>query len=449
MFSSYQRSLGATSADIRRALRSAKDVAVELVRYTSQGKARYAALVLPKTGDARFVPLFTQDEIENYPIKGDARMHGTLKRNLGSYNRSYRQDKNEIFEDQALAQKIWNPILDAVPQGATVYFAPEGIFNILAIEYMDFGRKGYTLRRVSSTRSLLAEPRKELLGRTLIVGGVDYDDASEALQFEEPLPYRAGSRTLFEERKDVSPSIKLFDYLEGSKRESMHIAAILQGRDVTIDSVSHVPEERLKSEMGYYSTVVISTHGYAYFFGSDTPPHRQDSIVEDKSLLRSGIVLSGVNKSALPDDGNRFVEDGILTAQEFCDMDLSRVGLVVLSACQTGLGSTVDEGLVGIPLGLKKAGAGTVVVSLWPVDDQSTEQLMTRFFRHLSGGKCKSVAEAMERARQELGKVKEVTEEVTSRFDAGTMATKKTTRKKKVDFSKPYFMNAFVVIDGM
>lgn len=419
----YRQTLAVRGDDVRQAL-SNKDVAVELVRYSDGSEIRYAACVCPRQGNVSFVPLFSQQDIEGYGMKGNARLFGTLADNLVSASGGNKlvDDKNLIFEDPALAHMIWDPIIAHVPSASNIYFAPEGIFNILGIEYLDFGRRGYHLYRLSATRNLLDEHVENWLEKTLIVGGVEYSDASESLRVDEPLPDRSGSRLFFQEI--VRDGDRPFVYLPGSKSEIEHIARMLGERDVTVDSVTHVPEERLKAEMEYYTTVHVSTHGYAYHIGNAKPRMAADSITEDLSLVRSLIALSGVNEAAQRDTANQNLEDGLLTAREIASLDLSRVRLVVLSACQTGLGRTVDDGLVGLPLGLKKAGVGAVVVSLWPVSDAATERLMVFLYDNLSSGRFHSVTDALNNARQRLRK------------------------ENNGAFDKPYFYNAFIAFDG-
>ena len=94
-------------------------------------------------------------------------------------------------------------------------------------------------------------------------------------------------------------------------------------------------------------------------------------------LLLSGIVLAGANKDPKPGE-----EDGILTALEVSEMDLSRLELAVLSACETGLGKTAGgEGVLGLQRAFQVAGARSVVASLWQVDDKATQELMGAFYK--------------------------------------------------------------------
>lgn len=83
------------------------------------------------------------------------------------------------------------------------------------------------------------------------------------------------------------------------------------------------------------------------------------------------------------------LEDGILTGEEIAGMNLSNTDLVVLSACQTGLGEITRDGVYGLQRAFKAAGVGTIVMSLWEVNDEATELMMTKFYSHLSLGKSK------------------------------------------------------------
>ena len=95
--------------------------------------------------------------------------------------------------------------------------------------------------------------------------------------------------------------------------------------------------------------------------------------------LFSGLVLAGANRPV--EEGQ---EDGILTALEVSEMDLSQVDLATLSACETGLGQTAGgEGLLGLQRAFQLAGAKTTVASLWQVPDRATQTLMSRFYENL------------------------------------------------------------------
>src|SRR5262249_26250837 len=111
------------------------------------------------------------------------------------------------------------------------------------------------------------------------------------------------------------------------------------------------------------------TRGSARRFGSP------DSIVGFHPGLLSGLALAGANRHAERTAADPSLHDGILTALEVAELDLGNTDLVVLSACETGLGRAAGgEGLLGLQRAFQVAGARTVVASLWKVDDQATQQ---------------------------------------------------------------------------
>ena len=130
----------------------------------------------------------------------------------------------------------------------------------------------------------------------------------------------------------------------------------------------------------------------------------KDSLVEDKSLLRCGIILAGANKYAQQRESNEAYEDGILTAREVSQLDLSGVDLAVMSACQTALGRTTEDGMA---------------------------------------------QDALIRAQEELRTIK--VEKVTDgyAFNPSTLGRRKVTRKSEKNYAEPFFWAPFIVIDGI
>ncbi|MBR6979016.1 MAG: CHAT domain-containing protein, partial [Prevotella sp.] len=128
--------------------------------------------------------------------------------------------------------------------------------------------------------------------------------------------------------------------------------------------------------------------------------------LEDKALTRSGMAFAGANNALQNDDISMEEDDGILTAQEISKLDLRGLDLVVLSACETGMGDIAQgEGVFGLQRGFKKAGAGTIVMSLWKVDDNATQMMMTQFYKNLCDGMDKH--EALHTAQKHLREYKD------------------------------------------
>jgi len=123
---------------------------------------------------------------------------------------------------------------------------------------------------------------------------------------------------------------------------------------------------------------------------------------------RSGLLFAGAQKLWTDGVVQPGTDDGVLTASEVAGLDLSGTELVVLSACQTGLGSVEDgEGIIGLRRGFQEAGASDVILSLWSVDDDATSRLFEKFYLNWIGkGESKSTAlrNAIHELRDELSK---------------------------------------------
>ena len=164
----------------------------------------------------------------------------------------------------------------------------------------------------------------------------------------------------------------------------------------TLNTGDKGTEASFKALSGQRRSIIhVATHGF-YWTGDEAEKlgrflGRQELIAdgndtrvkEDKSLSRSGLLFSGAN-NALRQGYRKAqgVDDGILTSREIAGMDLRGTDLVVLSACQTGLGEVSGEGVFGLQRGFKKAGANALLMSLWKVNDEATSMLMSEFYKN-------------------------------------------------------------------
>jgi len=196
--------------------------------------------------------------------------------------------------------------------------------------------------------------------------------------------------------------------LPGTQQEAETVSKLLkeQGWEVGLYTQENALEERVK---GVQSPRVLhlATHG---FFESDQERKQKDlmggrgeertSGLEDP-MLRSGLYLTGANRTLEGRTPPADIDDGVLTAYETTQINLQGTELVVLSACETGLGESQDgEGVFGLRRALQEAGVETVLMSMWSVPDQETQELMTLFYRKWLGGKEKH--EALREAQSEL-----------------------------------------------
>jgi CHAT domain-containing protein len=189
--------------------------------------------------------------------------------------------------------------------------------------------------------------------------------------------------------------------LPGTKVEIDGVTKILKaaGYNVTQREQKVATEANIKAVKGP-SLMHIATHGY---FLAD--PGKSDAMGVDveharnNPLLRSGLILAGA-----PDPGKEAQtadlqsnDNGILTAYEAMNLNLEGTDLIVLSACETGLGDVkAGEGVYGLQRSFLVAGANALIMSLWKVDDQATQMLMTNFYTNWtkSGNKLKAFKQA-------------------------------------------------------
>lgn len=290
----------------------------------------------------------------------------------------------------------------------------------------------YNIYRLSST-SKLVDKRKRLSSfNSVLFGGLKYS--------LEPNELIAASHSSDSHRTHASRSADLshFRYgvneLPGTLVEvetiSEEIRSCNYGNCKVITGASGTEEEFRSLAGGNMNIIHLATHGYYWseeeakkrnYVNFLSQINTQDWNVEDKALLRSGLFFSGVNiglqGESLPDD----VEDGVLTAQELSTMNLGNVDMVVMSACQSGLGETTGEGVFGLQRGFKLAGANTLLMSLWKVDDSATCLLMTEFYKNYLGGESKH--DALYHAQLKL--------------------------RSNPEFADPEYWAAFILLDGL
>jgi CHAT domain-containing protein len=201
-----------------------------------------------------------------------------------------------------------------------------------------------------------------------------------------------------------------WNYLRWTEVEISTAAAIMEGKGIapTVKKGAEATEESFKAmgEGGPSPRILhVATHGFFFPDPKEGKSGGEEKVfkVSDNPMIRSGLVLAGGNqawktgKPARPD-----LEDGILTAYEISQMNLSNTELVVLSACETGLGDLVgNEGVYGLQRAFKIAGARYLIMSLWQVPDFQTQVFMTAFYKHWLEGKM-AIPDAFRTTQSEL-----------------------------------------------
>ena len=199
-------------------------------------------------------------------------------------------------------------------------------------------------------------------------------------------------------------------FLNGTKEEIEDISEIMKqyGCNVVSYSGENATEESIYSLSDQSPQIIhLATHGF--WWGNESVEnssysptlYETEKYSKDKSMQSSGLFLSGCNVSLKGERLPYDIEDGILTASEIANLNFGDTELVVLSACQSGLGKVSGEGVYGMQRGFKLAGVNSLLMSLWPVDDTATRLLMVEFYEHLLNGDSKmtSLLKAQEYVR--------------------------------------------------
>lgn len=375
-----------TFYDVAKSLKP-NETAIEFVDFyhLKDKKTYYVALLAKSNWDKPvYVQLCTEDE---------------LKACLGNPNVTYSTDD--------LYRLLWQPLAEYINEGDKVYFSSSGMLHTIALESLhtldgSCLSDKYNLVRLTSTRELCKEKQTKSYETGAVYGGLQYD-----VEQQRMAEVAALNKTELEESHAFAlrgEDRGNWNYLQGTKDEAEHIAGIMQQANIGCNLFEGDlgSEESFKALSGGSTDIIhLATHGYFLenekadmndFMKSLSPLARQktDSIIDP--LLRSGLILSGGNRAWLGKEVPEGIEDGVLTALEISTMNLSGTDMVVMSACETGLGDITSDGVFGLQRAFKMAGVQTLVMSLWKVDDNATSLMMQTFYEHLLSGMSKREA---------------------------------------------------------
>lgn len=277
----------------------------------------------------------------------------------------------------------------------TIYFSADGVYNQVNIGGMRNPSNGkfiidtFDLRYVTNTRDLLEKDLASSHKQSSILIGFPRFNLEEkaAEQTRTTRSLTRGAHLTRGLRGGLLRHMRGeggIATLPGTEREIEEIAAVVQAPDILM--AAQASESAIK-RVNSPGVLHVATHGY-FLEESNTPLAEQSQVYVPNPLLKSGLILAGAENFLLTgipidEEGN----DGVLTAYEAMNLDLDKTDLVVLSACETGLGVVRNgEGVYGLQRAFRIAGARNLIMSLWSVDDDATQQLMTTFYQERSKG---------------------------------------------------------------
>lgn len=376
--------------------------AIEFINYQFHNpketdSTMYAALILrPNDTKPQFIPLFEEKSLNTLLIKEG-------NRRAEYVNNLY------INSEESLFDLIWKPIEKELGDTKTVYYSPSGLLHLINLGALSISENEilgdrYQLNLLNSTRELVIKlPEKVDNTIAVLYGGIQYESDGIA-QIESPsessdLTSRSRGILEFNQIDSTLRGDRTWEYLPSTQEEIASLMPIFKKENLTITTQESysATEESFKAlskngENPSPNIIHIATHGYFFPDPVSTSANplgvggEREPIfkMSDHPMIRSGLLFAGANhawKKGKPIQPN--MEDGILTAYEISQMDLSDTELVVLSACETGLGDIKgNEGVYGLQRAFKIAGVNNIMMSLWQVPDYHTKELMVRFYQN-------------------------------------------------------------------
>lgn len=325
--------------------------------------------------------------------------------------RFYRNNIKYNLPDPASYNNYFAPLADHLKKQNInrIYLSSDGVYNQININSIENPKTGkflideFDIRLVTNTRELVeASPsRKSSDQSSVLMGFPKFNlDAGELPASGKTSVTRGANRAwrgglLRYMRGDEGISV-----LPGTQVEIQKIAELF-GQDTQVHMEGGASERTAKT-VNNPQVLHIATHGY---FLEDEAIQRHDKqSYFSNPLLNAGLMLAGAEnflKTGAPI--NDHGDDGILTAFEAMNLKLNDTQLVVLSACETALGDVRNgEGVYGLQRALKLAGARSIVMSLWNVDDEATQQLMTTFYEEMlrTGDQHKAFRTAQQKVKE-------------------------------------------------
>lgn len=370
---------------------------VDFMAYSEGDVPKLLASVMTKVGDEvtyHLVPYSDRVAVERY---------------IGRYREMIQDDL--VDEDELLDvgietyEAVWGPLMDALGDLEYVYLIPDGLLNIVPFSALMTPDEEYLiqttdLHMLTSGRDLLPNEYRLAEGAYLVMAGPDYD--SEEVVDKEVITAAAGRRSAALQLgiRGAGGGLRGLSFapLPGAAEEGRIIIDEVEDNDAESSNFfGQNAQEQVLVDMSKPPEILhVATHGF-FLKPDDTLRKRLLKAQRgtethipppgDNPLLRAGLAFAGINTNAQFLGDIETTNDGVLTALEVLDLNLSGTRLVVLSACETGLGEIHEgEGVYGLRRSFQEAGVAEVVSSLWEVSDAGTQALMTDFYALLLDG---------------------------------------------------------------
>ncbi|MBK9719403.1 MAG: CHAT domain-containing protein [Saprospiraceae bacterium] len=399
------------------------EAAIEFVHYRYTNKKptdsiMYSALIVkPESIEPIFISLFEEKSLDSLLNTKTERKADYVNNLYTLADRGARPIESPI---RSLYEILWQPMEKELVGVKKIYYSPTGLLHRINLDAIARSSTKtladqYQLIELNSTRELVIPSQVKIANNEAVLfGGIQYDQDSSLLNPEPLITSRSRGELSF---KNVDSTLRggSWNYLPGTEDEVNTIGTMMMasGLDVKTKKGYQATEESFKNigannspspkilhiaSHGYFFPDPKSTSNIAGFENQKEPVFK----MSEHPMLRSGLILAGGNAAWQGKQTLEGREDGVLTAYEISQMNLSNTELVVLSACETGLGEIQgNEGVYGLQRAFKIAGAKYIIMSLWQVPDKQTSLLMTTFYKKWLKEKM-TIPDAFQSAQKEL-----------------------------------------------
>lgn len=358
-----------------------------------------------------------ESKIPQYVCLGDAMRPFELLNKTQTLPADTKAKRLYTFGRSNLYELLWKPITPYLEGINTVYFSPVAFLHYISFPAIPVTPDSclmdrYNLHQLTTTAELLREPQQKKMKSAELFGGIYYSDSHTP---ETNVTGMLKQRAAIEEE---------FPYLSETASEVDSIGKYMKNEGVSIRELKGADA----TEQAFYALdnnspgiIHLATHGF-YISGKENIERNKFLAkypnAKYKSMQRTGLAFAGANATwqgeVKPDK-----EDGILTSNELSLLNLEQTDLVVLSACETGLGEVNSEGVWGLQRGFKEAGVHSMIISLWNVNDKAASAFMQIFYKNWLDG--------------------------VDKYDAFNRAIKEIRAK----YPDPFYWASFVLLDGI
>ncbi len=325
---------------------------------------------------------------------------------------------HKLYEE-SLAQKTYAlllaPLESYLKKGDKIYYAPVGRLFFINLDALMDGRghrllERYQLFRVSNTRELPYRSQDKQYLFVVLFGGMDYMASPDLMNHFATYCHTPDFQPYYEDCQGLPLDNVSLGHTEDGTRAGVNtlinskdeIKFIYQSRRFSArpHTGAEASEEIFRSEMGRVEPYIVHLSTHTFNIDFKRLPGESDASYKQKLYKSCGLLFSGAGHTLQGEKLPYNLNDGLLYAEEIASLDMRECTLVVLGACNTALGVVTQDGILGLQSAFKEAGAQSLLMTLWSVNDKATSEFMKRFYTYLYGGKTKH--ESLQRARADL-----------------------------------------------